>query len=1619
MEDLQQHLDDADKKSSHAPLYAFGAAPKGTAINSIQSNSVNLGFSSAPAAAGVSGFGSFVGASARVGVEEEIRTVTGESSVRQSEHKKKRRHRLASDKSRNRSEYKTINDTPSPRRPKRTRSRSRSRSKTPKSRKPDRNRKRDRVREREKRGLLNVKRSRGEENENFSDEGRRKTSKRERLVGAGDEGRNLSTRYRSRRKWREQSLSASSSTDTDSSEAAVISDVNGKAKKSASSCKLYTHQPVSSSSHREAQRSTRVRSKTAKNKREKHVRAESKIYRRDTDGKGDVDTYIGGVAAHEVYKRDRQGDRENELFGKPYQGDVPSYNRSFKGLILGSGGRGGREEGKRRRPCMRYYEIQSSLDNVIENIVVPVSEESDERNAMIAVDDFIPLLGTITVSEETDTVENQKMKKDAANEAQRLELSRIVRENPHNISAWMQMVDFQAESLKKKHTKGMVKVVKERQLDILEKALHLNQNDEELILRRLSAARELLETSELAGLWRTAMFRFSASPAIWNGYLDMRETHFSSYTFSQMCSTWERCLATLAGVRDGTVGVYAHMGRVAKVHGANEPDPELVNLICRYFRHMWMAGHTEKAIGVVQALVEYNSYERRDVSEGVQTSDSTRADTNTNMNTYTQEHKKKGLREPVQSKEFFEPFWDAEVPRFGEVGARGWSAYVHSKNDNEHAVEFSKSKSIKCSNTTADLSVGESVDGNSDKNVDVDGVGNISDRDKWLWWEVNREIGEALPWHEGVAHNYAPVHLGVSGFATVVGDESVNGAGVGSGQDLPDDADRIVLGQDVIEAVVRLPCPDDVLTLIKETLRMMGMTLPTSTESSWTLHNHLRQRSDLAFLLTPLSIEMAHLYRTNGAAETMGMSVSGGESIRAMELQTDSGVNLNEYVCNTNEEFSPRQVCPWYWNSTYDLGTKATLSGGREKGREWGQNIQLRNEVELDLLYGYNYRYSSVVGHRSANGIGREILRQAIQLFPNDEELLIANVTMIADDGGPPPESSGLKLQSECGVKQGIKYCKELLQQPGCGENYRLWYMYGQLELKAGNKKSARKVYDRILAVKKLSVPRATVSMDAGMGVRVGTDLNEGIESEVWGIWLIVRGRAELEIRQGRVYAALCVLVDYVMDRTVSTKHASSQVSETQTQTPCASQSRTHPSSLESNALPASKLAAAKRVYANIFDVLTSVSYDQTVYRLSMQSQTTANSYPQSQSRHTQAQSTANRSACTHPVNGPSFVHFIACYALLEYLSSSYTPTDDSTTPQTFLISSITSTPTEADAKRTSSASVHEGYMLSVPLLARVEAIYTRALEWAIGEGAYISAMYRAKSLGDLCPHRSTPTHVDIAANSNAKTLTSTYFDVETPVQSNTNDSSYPSQICTLREPHAPWKFTSPPVFGAECLLQNFVDLISTHVDKHPESCSRLRGVIETAILLFPGSTYFLSRYILFEARFGLLGRPRRFFNNLLNEYSSVELPITTWLFSIHAECVARVPVQNRIISLLDRAVNNPFARTAACIWHLYLRVVAGKRIDLPSHPLLRGDKQDDVMLVMATRHVQKNDANYNKKVESIFYRSLEACPGVKSLYIEAIASFADSTDVWQVAVDLMQEKELRVRTPLEELELL
>ncbi|KAM8920996.1 nuclear exosome regulator NRDE2 [Pelodytes ibericus] len=225
-----------------------------------------------------------------------------------------------------------------------------------------------------------------------------------------------------------------------------------------------------------------------------------------------------------------------------------------------------------------------------------------------------------------------------------------IRETPGDIQTWMEFVSFQDELIKHPSMystseveldghRMSVKLLLEKKLSILERAIECNPSSTELKLARLKLCEEFWEVSSLQKEWQKLIFLHPNDLQLWQKYLQFSQSHFSSFSMSKVNGLYGKCLSTLAAIQDGSM--LSHPA----LPGTEQRMYDVFIQQCQFLRQ---TGHTEKSVSLFQALIDFTLYKPDSIRE---------------MNT----------KEQV---EFFEPFWDSGEPRFGEKGAKGWNAWM-------------------------------------------------------------------------------------------------------------------------------------------------------------------------------------------------------------------------------------------------------------------------------------------------------------------------------------------------------------------------------------------------------------------------------------------------------------------------------------------------------------------------------------------------------------------------------------------------------------------------------------------------------------------------------------------------------------------------------------------------------------------------------------------------------------------------------------------------------------------------------------------------------------------------------------------------------------------------------
>jgi tetratricopeptide (TPR) repeat protein len=252
------------------------------------------------------------------------------------------------------------------------------------------------------------------------------------------------------------------------------------------------------------------------------------------------------------------------------------------------------------------------------------SAAEQEHDAYMQTDvDYRSLEGTKVKKFETETYEDEGESFNDVIRRRTIDFNRRLDAEPENVTLWLDFIRFQDEAaagLDSSRTTNAASV-NQVKLSIFEKALEENPSSEELVHAYLQCGAETWDTLKLLREWDRVLKDHPDSIKLWADYINLRQTNFSSFTYTQCVQVFEDALSTLASRRG--------------------PDVEelMVYILLRACLFMKQAGYPEKAFAILQAAVEYNLF----------------------------------AKNTANKEDAFVEFWDSEVPRFGEEGARGWN----------------------------------------------------------------------------------------------------------------------------------------------------------------------------------------------------------------------------------------------------------------------------------------------------------------------------------------------------------------------------------------------------------------------------------------------------------------------------------------------------------------------------------------------------------------------------------------------------------------------------------------------------------------------------------------------------------------------------------------------------------------------------------------------------------------------------------------------------------------------------------------------------------------------------------------------------------------------------------
>lgn len=398
---------------------------------------------------------------------------------------------------------------------------------------------------------------------------------------------------------------------------------------------------------------------------------------------------------NDLFVIDRKGDRYNLIYGTIHRYNVPHYRRFGRGGVLGlprnhridrdtsegsalvirttaefsDSGKlksknilAGLRKQKGKLLRVRPQPISESTADEQDYLSLNISshrgnrdnlrdiESDDEKFAYRSIhgkakpEDHIP--SDLEAVSDTDS-DNEGFRVDLSEEIKQTnaELTRKTQENPTDVGAWLRLIDHQSAVLSGAEESRPLTYAERTgladiRMSLYEKALkQIGQNTgkERLLLGLLEEGAKLWDTKKLLQRWQTTLKANSQFISLWVRYLDFRQTQFLDFTYERCLATFIECLKLNQSSPDGSEKAYVQN-----------------YLFLRMTLFMRESGFAEHAVGLWQAILELTFFQPEV------------------PNAHTD-------REEVLSK--FMEFWESEVARIGEPGAKGWKSGSSSSID--------------------------------------------------------------------------------------------------------------------------------------------------------------------------------------------------------------------------------------------------------------------------------------------------------------------------------------------------------------------------------------------------------------------------------------------------------------------------------------------------------------------------------------------------------------------------------------------------------------------------------------------------------------------------------------------------------------------------------------------------------------------------------------------------------------------------------------------------------------------------------------------------------------------------------------------------------------------------
>ncbi|KAI6246263.1 Nuclear exosome regulator NRDE2 [Erysiphe necator] len=455
---------------------------------------------------------------------------------------------------------------------------------------------------------------------------------------------------------------------------------------------------IESKTSNESKTKTRTRHKQIGRRTAENYNDDRTNSRKSSSKKSNLQSEHLNDSSYDSFVIDRKGDQNNLIYGSLHKYSIPKYYRYGAGRVLGAplNLKINRELGDDKWIELSQsglYENQTREKYIFSKVerqkpvVIKAEPQLLDKERITAEFDFISFYSNQNRSrynnEETSDDENSTSKfethdsySDYVSGKQNLELhaSQYIDENltnrrknatlrmrvensPTDIEAWLLLINHQDLLIEKSDdplriSQASIKSIADIKVHLYEKALqHCKslENRERLLVGLMSEGEKLWELKIQANRWEHISKNNIDSLFLWKKYLNFKQFNLSTFRYEEVKKLY--------------------LQRIEYLNETIKTDPKYTEKNCRELLFVLLratifireAGYSELAVAIWQSNLEINFCAPRE------------------------EYK---YDECIN---IFREFWESEVPRIGEIGAKGWR-YYEENPDAISAINISEDK---------------------------------------------------------------------------------------------------------------------------------------------------------------------------------------------------------------------------------------------------------------------------------------------------------------------------------------------------------------------------------------------------------------------------------------------------------------------------------------------------------------------------------------------------------------------------------------------------------------------------------------------------------------------------------------------------------------------------------------------------------------------------------------------------------------------------------------------------------------------------------------------------------------------------------------------------------------